>query len=1563
MLIYAQEGEGASPCGEGAAPNDFDSSDAPTIDCSVPNDDVVPEVDLTINGTETTYDDSGQVLNTGGIDTANCDGLNESQQWELIGSSPILTDADASATVANGVPGDHSTTCSCDDPVNTATGEFFRTFSDVQVPGRGMALSLTRTYSSALASVEGPFGFGWVDSYGMSLSFPTSGSVAVNQANGSSVTYTSTGGGAYQGPSWDLATLSESGGTYTYARDTGEKYVFNSAGELTEEVDRNGYVTSLTYTGTELSKVTDPAGREITFGYNSDGLVSSVIDPAGQAETFDYTSGELSSVTNVAGGTWQFSYETGNLLTGITDPLGNQTTIAYNGVQVSSVTDGVGYTTSYSFGSNGPESETYVTDANGNETEYLYQGLDLLSISRGVGTAQQATTAYTYDPSTLGRATVTDPDGFTTSYTYDPEGQVTSMVDPLGGMTTYTYNSFGEQLTETDPLGNETSHTYDGSGNLLTTTDPLGNTTTYAYGDGHAGDVTSITNPLGHATTFTYDANGDLASVTNPLGETTTYTYDTLGRETSVTDPRGGKTSYTYDALGDRLSVTDPLGDETTYAYDADENLVSVTNPLGDVTSYAYDADNELTTTTYPDSTTSSTTYDGAGNVASTTDGNGNSTSYTYDALNRLASSTDALGRTTAYAYDGDGNLLSVTNASGQATSFTYDGDDQRTAISYSDGTTPGVTFAYDADGRRTSMIDGTGTTTYTYDADSRLASTIDGAGASVSYTYDADGDVTKITYPSGETVSYGFDAAGQMTSATDWSANQTTFSYDADGDLVGTIYPDGVRIASTFNANDQELSTTAETSTTSPTALASIDYTRDAAGLIVSETDSGDLHALTTNYTYDSLGRLAGVNGAAYSYDSAGNLTSSPLGTMTYDQADELTKNVVGSTNKTYSYDMQGNRSVTGTASNGITTVDGYNQANELSSVSVVYPRPAITSLSPPTGPFKGDSVTIKGHGFTDASSVKFGAVAAKFTVLSDSAIATTAPAGTGTDVVKVTTPGGTASHNFTYEGVPSITKLTPNAGPTKGGETFAIYGTNLLGALSVHFGKAAVYFTVASSGKIVALSSACKGTVSITVTTASGTSTPSPAFTCLPVPVVSKLSPASGKAGAKVTIKGSSFTDVTSVHFAKLAAKVIAVSGDYITATAPSGRGTVYVTVTTPGGTSAESAASKFTFSGGASIGRQIRRSSARKGGSIGTRIGSNQRISRAHELSVSFPISTYSYNGDGLRTSVTASGKTATFTWDTEAGLPLLLGDGTSQWIYGPGGEAIEQVTGTATSYFFHDAVGSTRAILSSSGSAMALYTFTPIGSIEYKSGTATSPILYAGQYLDAGSGTYYMRARSYDPTTGQFSTVDPEVNSSGQPYIYVGNNPVNSADPSGACDPTQPACAYADSDQLSAISAAVGLGEVGCALAIPEAGVAAPVAAGCVAALGVVSAGVGLGGALIGLIGDAETANATGTVPWASVGGHVIEGVFSIAQGPFLTEGVDLLSKEALQLGLVGYATAVGIAADWAITQGLEWAGEQLANLAYSGGTGAGLQDRIACGSGYLTNGSITPGAIQ
>lgn len=105
QLIVTQTATGANNGCTGPDPSNMDTSDigpggsAYAGNCTP--DGVVPTVDVTVDGVTTTYTDSGQVLNTGGVDAANCTpqpGPNsEATQWTLVGSAPC---AGSSLTLA-----------------------------------------------------------------------------------------------------------------------------------------------------------------------------------------------------------------------------------------------------------------------------------------------------------------------------------------------------------------------------------------------------------------------------------------------------------------------------------------------------------------------------------------------------------------------------------------------------------------------------------------------------------------------------------------------------------------------------------------------------------------------------------------------------------------------------------------------------------------------------------------------------------------------------------------------------------------------------------------------------------------------------------------------------------------------------------------------------------------------------------------------------------------------------------------------------------------------------------------------------------------------------------------------------------------------------------------------------------------------------------------------------------------------------------------------------------------------------------------------------------------------
>jgi IPT/TIG domain len=251
----------------------------------------------------------------------------------------------------------------------------------------------------------------------------------------------------------------------------------------------------------------------------------------------------------------------------------------------------------------------------------------------------------------------------------------------------------------------------------------------------------------------------------------------------------------------------------------------------------------------------------------------------------------------------------------------------------------------------------------------------------------------------------------------------------------------------------------------------------------------------------------------------------------------------------------------------------------------------PTVTSVVPMEAPEAGTTVTIGGTGFTGASAVQFGATSAtSFKVNSDTSITATAPSGSGTVDVRVTTPVGltpaTPADHFTYATRPTVTEIKPKSGSEAGGTEVEITGTNFTGGSTVHFGSTpATSVKFNSANSITATSPPGAGTLNVIVTNAGGTSMTSAAdkFTYLPAPTVTALSPKEGleAGGATVTITGTNFKEISEVKFgATKAPKFKVVSESSIEAESPSGTGTVNVTVTGAGGTSATSAADEFTY-----------------------------------------------------------------------------------------------------------------------------------------------------------------------------------------------------------------------------------------------------------------------------------------------------------------------------------------------------------------------------------------------
>jgi uncharacterized repeat protein (TIGR01451 family) len=243
-------------------------------------------------------------------------------------------------------------------------------------------------------------------------------------------------------------------------------------------------------------------------------------------------------------------------------------------------------------------------------------------------------------------------------------------------------------------------------------------------------------------------------------------------------------------------------------------------------------------------------------------------------------------------------------------------------------------------------------------------------------------------------------------------------------------------------------------------------------------------------------------------------------------------------------------------------------------------YAPPTISGLTVVDGPTAGgQTLTINGTNFlAGQTTVTFGGVAAAINGLTATTIDVTTPAhAAGAVNVEVSTPGGTAtlSNGYTYHPPPTASGLDITTGPTIGGTTVTITGTEFRSGLTTAtFGGVAGTSVVVGGGNTtltVQTPSHAPGTFDVVVITPGGQVTVPQQFT-FSGPFISSITPNAGLTGGgqTATIDGFGFTGTTSVTFDGLAAAFTVLSANQISITSVPGHaaGAVTVVVTTPGG-----------------------------------------------------------------------------------------------------------------------------------------------------------------------------------------------------------------------------------------------------------------------------------------------------------------------------------------------------------------------------------------------------------
>jgi subtilase family serine protease len=167
-----------------------------------------------------------------------------------------------------------------------------------------------------------------------------------------------------------------------------------------------------------------------------------------------------------------------------------------------------------------------------------------------------------------------------------------------------------------------------------------------------------------------------------------------------------------------------------------------------------------------------------------------------------------------------------------------------------------------------------------------------------------------------------------------------------------------------------------------------------------------------------------------------------------------------------------------------------------------------SITGITPDLGPAsRSTRVTISGSGFLPIKGADMLKVGSKWITVScrtSTRCTGTLPATkAGTDDLRMLVEDLTLnpiskSDQFTFAGVPTVTRVRPLGGPEKGGAVVTIHGTGFFGSVKVRFGaRRATHLHVYSSGRLTVSAPPGSGTVDIYVTSLGGTSRKTPVGT----------------------------------------------------------------------------------------------------------------------------------------------------------------------------------------------------------------------------------------------------------------------------------------------------------------------------------------------------------------------------------------------------------------------------------------------------------------------------------
>lgn len=177
------------------------------------------------------------------------------------------------------------------------------------------------------------------------------------------------------------------------------------------------------------------------------------------------------------------------------------------------------------------------------------------------------------------------------------------------------------------------------------------------------------------------------------------------------------------------------------------------------------------------------------------------------------------------------------------------------------------------------------------------------------------------------------------------------------------------------------------------------------------------------------------------------------------------------------------------------------------------------------------------------------------------------------------------------------------------------------------------------------------------------------------------------------------------------------------------------------------------------------------------------------------------TYSYDARNRLTGISAPGSSTTLAYDalgsryrrTENGQDAFyLGEWTGdrggekiRLVHGPGiDRVLAEISGTERRHLIPNAAFNVVRVYTDDGTgAHDVRRYEAFGAVRSASGSIPVEPGFAGRPVEGSSGLVYVRARHYDPATGQFLQPDPLGIEVSELYAYASSNPYRRRDPLG------------------------------------------------------------------------------------------------------------------------------------------------------------------------------------